>query len=83
MYKFHGEKLITVSITPDIVKEKLLNLDLNDKSPGMDTLYPFFLKNLANALCVPLSIIYNKSLNTGFCSYQWLEALIAAIHKKG
>ena len=78
MYKFHGEQLITVTVTPDIMKEKLLNLR-NNKSPGMDTLHPFVLKNLGNALCV----IYNKSLNTGICPYQWLEALIAAIHKKG
>ena len=75
MYKFHGGQLITVNITPDIVKEKLLNLSINNT--------PFFLKNLANALCVPLPIIYNKSLDTGTCSYQWLEALIAAIYKKG
>ena len=47
----------------------------------MDTLHPFFLKNLANVLCTPLSIIYNRSLDTGTC--QWLEALIAAIYKKG
>ena len=26
--------------------------------------------------------IYNKSLNTDICPYQWLEALIAAIRKK-
>ena len=59
MYKFHGEQLITINITPDIVKEKRLNLS-NNKSPGMDTLHdvmyplylhPFFLKKLANALC--------------------------------
>ena len=68
MYKFHREQLTTVTITSDIVKEKLLNLR-NNKSPGIDTLHPFFLKNLANELC-PLSIIYNNSLNTGICPYQ-------------
>ena len=81
MYKFHREQLITVTITPDIVKEKLLNLR-NNKSPGRDILHPFF-KNISQMHCVPLPIIYNKSLNTGICPYQWLEALIAAIHKKG
>ena len=82
MYKFHGEQLITVNISPDIVKKKLLNLS-NNKSPGIDTLHPFFLKNLANTLSVPLSIIYNKSLDTGTCPYQWLEALITATYKNG
>ena len=76
MYKFPGEQLITVTITPDIVKEKLLKL------PGMDILHPFFLIKNANAMC-PLCIIYNNSLYTGICPYQWLEALIAAIHKNG
>ena len=48
----------------------------------MDTLHPFFLKNPANAPCPAFYNIYNKSLDTGTCPYQWLEALIAVIYKK-
>ena len=53
------------------------------KSTGPDGMHPFFLLSLADVICTPLTIIFNKSLKEGVVPIQWLEACIAAIHKKG
>ena len=47
--------LQTIEITPDVVRKRLLNLDSN-KSPGHDQWHPYFLKELADDICTPLSI---------------------------
>ena len=48
--------------TPELVKEKLNGLK-HGKAPGPDAVYPFILKSFADLLCVPLAIIFNKSLH--------------------
>ena len=53
------------------------------KSTGVDRLHPYFLCSLADILCTPLKILFNKSLREGVVPSQWLEACITAIHKKG
>ena len=50
---------------------------------GLDGCHPYFLYSLRDVLCVPLRILYNKSLKEGVVATQWLEACITAIHKKG
>ena len=80
--KFYGAPLSTITFTPKMVENKLLQLNDN-KSPGPDNIHPVFLKRLANILCVPISIIFNKSIKSRTNPIQWLEALITAIHKKG
>ena len=60
---FSGDILATTNITPEIVWKKLVNLDLN-KPPGPDKWHPHFLKELADFICIPLSILFNKSLMT-------------------
>lgn len=76
-----NEDLSTINITPGIVYEKLLKLNPN-KSPGYDQWNPYFLRELADVVCVPLSILFNKSLKEG-AHKSWLEAVIAPIYKKG
>ena len=73
--------LENIDITPEIVFTKLTNLNQN-KSAGHDEWHPFFLKNLAEALSVPLSILFNKSLKEG-AHKSWRIAIISAIYKKG
>ena len=75
------EVIYSIVITPEIVKEKLEALNPN-KSPGHDKWHPFFLRNVADAICVPLSILYAKSLKEG-AHESWKKAIIAAIYKKG
>ena len=65
-----------------MVKNKLRNLNDN-KPPGPDEIRPYFIKKLANCLSDPITIIINKSLNSGTNTIQWQEALITAIFKKG
>ena len=75
------EVLSTVKITPEIVQNKLQKLNEN-KSPGHDGWHPFFIKQLADTIHVPLSILFNKSIKEGAHS-SWLKAVITPIHKKG
>ena len=46
---FHGEKLVTIEITTEMVENKILKLKDN-KPPGPDEIHPYFLKKLANCL---------------------------------
>ena len=62
--------------------KKLNSLDPG-KSMGLDGCHPYFLYSLRDVRCVPLRILYNKSLKEGVVATQWLEACITGIHKKG
>ena len=42
----------------------------------------FFLKEIADCICIPLSILVNKSLKEG-AHKSWTKAIITAIYKKG
>ena len=75
------EVLQTIEITPTVVRKKLHDLNPN-KSPGHDKWHPYFLKELADCICIPLSILYNKSLKEG-AHKSWTKAIITAIYKKG
>ena len=54
----------SIYCTPETVKSKLLKLDAN-KSPGHDLWHPYFLKELTDVICEPLSILFNKSQQEG------------------
>ena len=53
-----------------------------NKSPGHDKWHPYFLREIADAICIPLSILFQKSLKEG-AHDSWKKAIIAAIYKKG
>ena len=80
--KYTGTPLSTIVFTPEMIKIKLLGINGN-KSPGPDSIHPFMLECLAEPLCEPLSILFNKSMKGYTSPDQWLEALITAIYKKG
>ena len=54
----------TLVVNPDTVSVILKGLDPNS-SMGNDGVHPRFLKTLSDELCIPLSIIFNSSLNWG------------------
>ena len=80
--QFLGEYLDTFEITPQMILEKLQDLN-PEKSPGPNGWYPVLLKNLAYLINTPLVILFQKSLNENLVLFQWLEACVTATNKKG
>lgn len=60
----------------------LLHLDYH-KSIGLDGIYPQLLRNMANMLAKPLSIIYQQSCSTGQVSDDWRPSSVMFIYQKG
>jgi hypothetical protein len=60
----------------------LKNLDPN-KANGPDQIPPGFLKECAQSLAKPLTIIFNRSLETGRVPSGWKKAKVCPIFKKG
>ena len=53
------------------------------KAPGPEGWPLFCLKESAQELCIPLSILFNKSLECSILPSCWKEALITPVLKKG
>ena len=75
------EKLTDIKITDDCVKKVLKGLDPT-KAAGPDEIPPSILTTLAEELCQPLSIIYNKSLDEGTVARDWRTAHTIPIFKR-
>ena len=73
--------LDSIHVTAEMVNKKLRNLNPN-KSPGHDGIHSYLLKQLADEISLPLSMLYNKSLSEGAHS-SWKKAVITAVFKKG
>ena len=80
--KSDGFSLQDMRVTPDAVKKKLRELDSN-KAQGPDQIPPKVLKELSNELAVPLSKLFNISLEKGQVPQDWKVAEVVAIFKKG
>ena len=74
--------LSTVEITPLIVKNKLLKLN-KSKSTGPDLIHPWVLSETAGSICIPLAMIFTKSMEQGIVPSSWKQAHVNAIFKKG
>ena len=70
--------VISVSEVEDI----LLGLE-KGKSPGMDGISPYVLRNAAAELAGPLAVIFNGSLVSGSVPEQWRVANVTPLHKGG
>ena len=71
-----------ISITEGKVKAKLANLKPSS-SPGPDNIHPRTLREGAEFLARPLSIIFNKSLASGCLPEEWKLGTVVPIFKKG
>ena len=71
-----------VYIDPGVVRSALNNLK-TDSSAGPDGFHPLVLHKMADVLCVPLTILFNKSLQTGEVPQDFRDAHITPIFKKG
>ena len=75
-------KLNEVLFTKDMVLKKLRNID-SSKSNGPDNIKACVLKELANELCEPLSVLFQKSMTHGTLPSIWKEANVTPLFKKG
>ena len=76
------EELKKFKITKEEVLKELKNLKPN-KAPGIDGLHPRVLKELADVIAHPLTLIYKKSLTSEELPSHWLQDIITPIYKKG
>lgn len=74
--------LLPFDIAQHDVTSALENLDVN-KGPGTDNLPPLFLRECAESLQAPLTIIFNKSLRTSTFPELWKTASVTPISKAG
>lgn len=63
--------------------EKALHTLRKNRAPGPDRIENEILKSCANALTVPLTILFNKIIETKIVPTQWNIAEIILLHKKG
>lgn len=73
---------LNIQFDEDAVRCKLLKL-IPDKSMGPDGLHPKLLKECAEELALPLSIVFTKSYAEGVVPWDWKSAEITPIFKKG
>lgn len=81
-YQIAPHIMETLTITHDMVMEVLLDLNVN-KSQGPDEMNPRFVKELADVLCEPVTIIFQDSLSEGMVPDEWKKGKVIAIFKKG
>ncbi|KAK4810956.1 hypothetical protein QYF61_013364, partial [Mycteria americana] len=77
-----GEQNGSPIIQGEMVSDLLHHLDTH-KSMGPDEIHPRVLKELADVLTKPLSIIYQQSWLTGEVPADWRLANVTPIYKKG
>lgn len=65
----------------DIVEKKLKDLKI-DKAPGPDHSSPHILKDLQSFIALPLSIIFNNSIDTASMPKEWKSANIMALKRE-
>ena len=80
--KHSGDALSTIVVTEEEVLKKLKKMNPS-KSPGPDGLHPRVLKESADVIALPLTLIFNKSLSEGVVPNEWKVAHVTALFKKG
>ena len=70
-----------IEVTQQRVKAKLENLNVS-KSCGSDDIHPYVLQKTASAICIPLQMLFKKSLDSGECPTDWRDANVTPIYKK-
>ena len=80
-HKIHP-KIDNVEISEDIVRQKLSRLNCTS-SQGPDSIHPRVLKEAAEHLARPLSVIFRKTISTGCLPSDWKLGQVVPIFKKG
>ena len=69
-------------VTPELVAKKIKAMKDN-KSPGVDGIPPKLLMETVEQISIPLAIVFNMSLKEGVVPFEWKEANIIPLFKKG
>jgi len=69
-------------IDNETVLKKLRNLKKH-KSPGPDCIHPRILIEISANISVPLTTLFNKSMEEGIVPNKWKEACVTPLFKKG
>ena len=77
-----GERLGQLVVTPEVVVSKINYMNEN-KSPGVDGISPKILKETVEQISPPLAHVFNMSLQEGIVPFEWKEANIIPLFKKG
>ena len=77
-----NEKLSHLLVTESQMVKALQSLKV-DKSPGPDGLHPRVLKEVANEIAHPLTVLFNSSISHGKIPKAWKIAEVKPIFKKG
>ena len=77
-----GERLGQLVVTAEVVVSKINNMKEN-KSPGVDGISPKILKETVEQISAPLAHVFNMSLQEGIVPFEWKEANIIPLFKKG
>ena len=83
--KFQGAKsdyLGPLVVTPELVAKKIKAMKDN-KSPGVDGIPPKLLMEKVDQISIPLERVFNLSLKEGVVPFEWKEANIIPLFKKG
>ena len=83
--KFQGAKsdyLGPLVVTPELVARKIKAMKDN-KSPGVDGIPPKLLMETVDQISIPLARVFNLSLKEGVVPFEWKEANIIPLFKKG
>ena len=83
--KFQGAKsdyLGPLVVTPELVAKKIKAMKVN-KSQGVDGIPPKLLMETVEQISIPLPRVFNLSLKEGDVPFEWKEANIIPLFKKG
>ena len=83
--KFQGAKsdyLGPLVVTPELVAKKIKAMKDN-KSPGVDGIPPKLLMETVEQISIPLARVLNLALKEGVVPFEWKEANIIPLFKKG
>ena len=81
-WHFEGAEIKDIIISTDCIRHKLGRLKVTG-SPGPDGIPSRVLLETADSIALPLSILFQQSLNSGQLPADWKSGTVVPIYKKG
>ena len=77
-----SDNLGQLIVTPEMVAKKIKAMKDNT-SPGVDGVPPKLLMETVEKISIPLARVFNLSLKEGVVPFEWKEANVIPLFKKG